>query len=195
MKKLLQIVWKTELSVRGKKKDITAKHVIKQYWHKFAKDGVKFYSKVDDVMSMFHGYKCKVVDEIDYSIIQPFLNLVKEVICNNENELYDYINGWIAKMIQNPGKKNGTALVLKGLQGTGKNTFTGILCELLAGYSAENVTDMNEFTGQFNSVVEGRMLLVLNECKNSGEDRLANFDALKSLITDKSIRINEKNQP
>ena len=37
MKKLSQIVWKTELSVRGKKKEITAKHVIIQYLHKFAK--------------------------------------------------------------------------------------------------------------------------------------------------------------
>lgn len=183
MKKLSQIVWKTELSVRGKKKEITAKHVIKQYLHKLTKDGVKFYSNADGVISLFQGYKYNVLDSIDYEIINPFLDLGKEVICNDD-ELYNNVNGWIAKIIQNPGKKNDTAL--KGLQGIGKGTFTDILCELLAGYSGENIIDMNEFTGQLNSVVEGRMLLVLNECKNSGENRLANFDALQSFIIDKS---------
>ena len=39
------------------------------------------------------------------------------------------------------------------------------------------------------------MLLVFNKLKNVGEDRLANFDTLKLIITDKTIRINEKNQP
>ena len=31
--------------------------------------------------------------------------------------------------------------------------------------------------------------------KNVGDDRLANFNTLKSILTDNSIRINEKNQP
>ena len=39
------------------------------------------------------------------------------------------------------------------------------------------------------------MFIVLNELKNCGEDRMANFNALKSIITDPIIRINEKNQP
>lgn len=36
---------------------------------------------------------------------------------------------------------------------------------------------------------------MLNELKNCGEDRLANFNALKSIISDNSIRINEKLVP
>ena len=58
-----------------------------------------------------------------------------------------------------------------------------------------SVTDISELTGNFNSIVENKMLIVLNEVKNCGDDRLANFNALKSIITDNSIRINEKNQP
>jgi phage/plasmid-associated DNA primase len=38
------------------------------------------------------------------------------------------------------------------------------------------------------------MLLVLNELKNCDDDILANFDSLKSLITDAPLRVNEKNQ-
>ena len=39
------------------------------------------------------------------------------------------------------------------------------------------------------------MLLVLNEMKNNGGDRMVNFTPLKSIITDNTIRINEKFQP
>ena len=39
------------------------------------------------------------------------------------------------------------------------------------------------------------MFIVLNELKNAGDDRMANFNSLKSIITDDTIRINEKNQP
>eukprot|EP00770_Monocercomonoides_exilis_P016663 MONOS_16641.1-p1 / transcript=MONOS_16641.1 / gene=MONOS_16641 / organism=Monocercomonoides_exilis_PA203 / gene_product=Poxvirus D5 protein / transcript_product=Poxvirus D5 protein / location=Mono_scaffold01959:418-1086(-) / protein_length=222 / sequence_SO=supercontig / SO=protein_coding / is_pseudo=false len=92
-------------------------------------------------------------------------------------------------------KKAETLLVLKGLQGIGKNVWTNVLAELLVGYSCPNVTKIAEQTGQFSCIVEGQMLIVLNELKNVGDDRTANFDALKSIITDSTIRINEKNQP
>lgn len=39
------------------------------------------------------------------------------------------------------------------------------------------------------------MLIILNEPKNAGQERNDNFDALKSIITDSTIRINEKNKP
>lgn len=56
-------------------------------------------------------------------------------------------------MVQNSGVKNETALVLKSLQGIGKNRFTDILSELLAGYSEQNINEIEELTGNFNSNV------------------------------------------
>ena len=157
--------------------------------------GVEFNSSESDIFSVFHGYKYSVLEKFDYSVIEPFLNFVNEVICDNNDELYKYLLGWIASMIQNPGVKNETALILKGLQGIGKNRFTDVISELLAGYSCKNVTEISELTGNFNSIVENQMFIVLNELKNCGDDRMANFNSLKSIITDNTIRINEKNQP
>ncbi|KAA6371044.1 MAG: hypothetical protein EZS28_033429 [Streblomastix strix] len=91
--------------------------------------------------------------------------------------------------------KSEVALILQGSQGIGKNRFTDVLCELLAGYSIKNITDIDEFMSKFNSVVENIMLGIANELKNFGEARYSNMDALKSIITDNQIRINEKNQP
>lgn len=94
--------------------------------------------------------------------------------------------------MQNPGYKAGTTMVLKGSQGIGKNVFTNVICELLSGYSSPNVNDLAEIAGEFNSVIEGKSLIVLNEMKNSGEDKTSSSDALKSVITEEDIRINEK---
>lgn len=157
--------------------------------------GIRFNSKEEQVFSLFQGFKYNVLDTVDESVIQMYLDLIKDVIANGEENVYNYILNWIANIVQNPGSKNETALVLKGLQGIGKNRFTDVISEMLAGYSAKNVTEISELTGNFNSVVENKMLIVLNELKNCGDDRLANYNSLKSIITDDSIRINEKNQP
>ena len=173
----------------------TAYQLLIENWSKFAVKALKFNSNKDNVLSMFHGYAHNTLDSVDMNKIQMFLDFVKEVIANNNEEIYQFVLNWIAYIIQNPGKKTEIALILKGLQGIGKNRFTDALCELLAGYSTKNITDISELTGTFNSVVEGRMLLILNEMKNCGDERMANFNALKSVITDNTIRINEKLQP
>ncbi|KAA6367969.1 MAG: hypothetical protein EZS28_036503, partial [Streblomastix strix] len=95
----------------------------------------------------------------------------------------------------NVGKKTETAIILKGLQGIGKNVFTNVLCELLAGYSSKNITDIDDFVGKFNTAIENKMLAIANEMKNFGESRMSNMDALKSIITESSFEINEKYVP
>jgi hypothetical protein len=47
--------------------------------------------------------------------------------------------------------------------------------------------------GKFNTGVEGNLLVAANELKNAGESRYADFDALKSVITDDTMIVNQKN--
>ena len=176
-------------------KTLNAYDVFTENMSKLSVNGVKFNSNDKNIFSMFHGLKYKVLDSVNESVIAEYLRLIYDVIADSNEEIYNYIINWVSFVIQNPGVKTETALVLKGLQGIGKNTFTDVLAEMLAGYSENNVTEIGELTGNFNSVVEAKMLIVLNELKNVGDDRLANFNSLKSIITDKLIRINEKNQP
>ena len=147
-----------------------------------------------NIITIFQGYKYFTKDPVDNKLIEPYLNMCKEVICDNNEKYYNYILGWIAKMIQNPGTKNEVAIVLKGLQGAGKNTFTNVIAEITTGYSERNITSIDELTGTFNSVIENKIFIVLNEMKNAGEERMVNFDQLKSIITDETFRVNEKMQ-
>ncbi|KAA6387963.1 MAG: hypothetical protein EZS28_016509, partial [Streblomastix strix] len=119
-------------------------------------------------------------------------NLTKEVIAANDNNIYEYILNWISFILQHLGIKTRVAIVIRRIQGTGKNTFTDVLCDLMAGYSAKNITDIEEINGNFNSVIENKSLIVLNELKNFTEQRASNSNAQKSIITDDVQRINEK---
>jgi phage/plasmid-associated DNA primase len=147
------------------------------------------------LLTIFQGFDYHIVEKIDFDRIQLFLNHVKETIAARDDNLFNYVLKWYASVVQNPGTKTEAAIVIKGMQGCGKNIFTNVLCKLIGRYDKSNVTTIDELTGNFNSRTENQMLIVLNELKNCGEERGANFDALKSLITDAPLRINEKNQP
>ena len=155
--------------------------------------GVCFKSDDKDVFSIFRGYKYS--PKQNEELLAKWTSFVKEIICFNNDELFTYIQQWISFIINNPGKKTGTALFMGGLQGIGKGTFVECLCRLFEGYINANITNMDELTGQFNTAIEGNVICVGNELKNVGDERAANFDCLKSLITEKVIRYNEKGIP
>ena len=177
------------------KKIMTIADIFNQNESKLTVKGVAFNSTDPSVFSIFQGFKFPILEKYNYDKITNFLTFMREVIADSNIEVYNYLLNWISFIVQHPGEKTKTAIVLKGLQGIGKGTFTDTICEMLAGYSASNVTDISELTGTFNSVVENKMLIVLNELKNCGDERGANFNSLKSIITEHDIRINEKNQP
>ncbi|KAA6389154.1 MAG: hypothetical protein EZS28_015319 [Streblomastix strix] len=123
------------------------------------------------------------------------LDLIKETIAAGDERVYEYILNWIAWIIQHPGKKSRAAIVLQGRQGIGKNRFTDVIVELTSRYSCPNITNIDEFTGRFNSVVENKMFAVLNEMMNYKDSKKGVATVMKSIISDLTIRINEKNQP
>jgi hypothetical protein len=161
----------------------------------FAMKGMKFYSSDQEIFSIWQGWKYKAVDEVDMTLKGNWLGMVKEVIGDCNDILYEYIIKWIAFMLQRQGQKNKTAIVLKGLQGIGKGRFTDIIAELTAGYSIGNINRMEDIAGEFNSLLDGKVFVTLNEAKNSSEERQGNFDVLKSAITEEKFIINEKNVP
>jgi phage/plasmid-associated DNA primase len=78
---------------------------------------------------------------------------VREVIAADDKDPYDYVMRWFGSIIQHHGEKTEAALILKGLQGCGKNGFTNVLSHLVGRYAKINVTTIDELTGIFNSIV------------------------------------------
>ena len=80
-------------------------------------------------------WRTDCMDEMDHKdILDDFLHFLCDDIANLNKEVYTYILNWIVFIVQNPGKRNGTVIVLTGCQGSGKTTFVNFLHELFSGY-------------------------------------------------------------
>ena len=187
-----------KLQSQDKKKQLTVSNILMDNLDELAVLGVKFYNNPPSrkFFSLFQGYKYKDLGQnYDESVVDKFTDFVWTDICNTNIPVYQYLISWVAYIVQNPGKITETAIVLKGDQGVGKNRFTDTICQMLVCYSAPNVVDIKEITGKNNQIIEGKMLIVLNEMRNYGESKVANFDTLKSRITDKTVRITQTGCP
>lgn len=93
-----------------------------------------------------------------------------------------YVLDWLAQMYQFPAKKTGTALLLKGEEGVGKNRFTDLQREMLGRDKfLQTATPSTTLYGRFNRQREGRLLIVINE--SNGGDNFAANDVIKDMIT------------
>ena len=154
-------------------------------------DTMKFYSHDPAVYSIFQGYPFRKLAQVNLEIVKPFLNHMKLIICNRDAKLYYYLTNWLAFIVQHPEKKVGTALVIIGDPGTGKNTFTDTICKIFGPYANPNAK-LDNFTGTFNSSIVYKRLVVCNEVRSYSGNRNYDHDALKTLITEESIDVNQK---
>ena len=165
-----------------------------KYEKYYYKKGVCFYSKFDYDLSLFTGFTFPERNGINHNKISLFLSHIKNIIANGDDTLYKYILSWVAFIIQNPGKKTNTCLVILGEEGTGKTMFTTVICRLFDTYAIPNIANIDDVVGQFNAVIENKMIVVLNEVnatENTANKRSIH-NRLKTLITDSFTIINRK---
>jgi hypothetical protein len=153
--------------------------------------GMSFYSTEENIFSYFQGYDYEI-GEAKLEVISNFLTHILEVIANHNEELYEYILNWYASILQKPDFKCGTALVIVGEQGTGKNVFTDILCKLLTRYANSNITNIDSIIGKFNTSIENTKLIVCNEMASIDTNKYLNSDVMKAVITEPTTEVNAK---
>ena len=159
----------------------------------FRRDDMCFYSPKPNIFSYFTGYNYIADGEIDQTIIQPFLDHVMNIICDNNKELYDYILSWFSYIVQKPAGKTGVAIVIIGEQGTGKNIpFTNVLCHLLGVYANSNVNAIENIVGKFNTSLENKKLIICNELTSADANKYLDSDKLKSVLTEERVEVNQK---
>ena len=160
-------------------------------------EGFAFYTEQPNWYSIFGGYPIKPSKTIKQSLINPILEHWKAIMCCNDKDKYEFWLNWVAFILQNPSGITGKALLFIGEQGCGKTSFvTNIICDLIGNaYSVRNCTDANNIFGKFNSLIERKKLIVLNEVKDTeGSFGTVDYERLKATITDDEIDINPKNE-
>jgi hypothetical protein len=112
-----------------------------------------------------------------------------ENVCDGDRAKYLWLFGWFADLFQNPEKKPGTAVVLRGNQGVGKSIVGAAFGKLLGSHYVQ--TGSGRFvTGQFNAHLASALLLHCDEAFWAGDKRAESV--LKDLITGTQQMIEQK---
>lgn len=118
-----------------------------------------------------------------------FWQFVLEVICDGNQEHYQYVRKFLAHMVQRPFELPGVALVLRGKQGTGKSVFANAVGALV-GKHFVTVARTDQLAGKFNSHLGGALVCHAAEAFWGGNK--ADQGQLKSAITDPTMLLERK---
>ena len=118
-----------------------------------------------------------------------YLDHIQNNICKSDDELYDYVINWMADAIQNPGRRPGVALVIRGKQGVGKGVFVNEFAQLFGPHSIQ-VAQSSHLVGNFNAHLRDKLLVFADEAFWAGDKRAEG--ALKALVTENTMPIEMK---
>lgn len=113
--------------------------------------------------------------------IGKYLDHIKKVICSGDEIVYEYVLNFLADAVQNPSKRPGVALVLRGDQGVGKGVFVSNFGKLF-GSHFRHVSSSHHLVGNFNSSLKDALVVFADEAFWAGDK--AAEGSLKALITE-----------
>lgn len=183
----------------GKKKTQIA-----SFFHKSATvtrvDAVDFLPNAGEVFeangrtffNTWNGFETKpYTSPVTDNDVEPFLYYVRSVVACDNQEHSQWVLAWLADLVQRPEKKPGTALVLVGIEGTGKTFFGEVLVQGLVGPKLFTMyNDFDRVVQKHNTQLEGKLFVCLNECVQKYNKKGA--EAMKSLITESRVVVEPK---
>lgn len=149
----------------------------------------------DNVFNLWKSFPFKHCKEPYLKVskaLEFFRNHIR-VLCNHNEEVAQYIEYWIAQMIQYPERKS-ICPVFCSREGAGKGTFMEIIQGLIGVdkyYETSNPS--RDIWGQFNTPLVHSFFVNLNEMTK--KDTADSIGKIKALITDATISINTKGCP
>jgi hypothetical protein len=154
-------------------------------------DGVFFEPGVEkhNMYNLYKGLAIKPAEQGvgSWSLMQEHITYV---ICSGDIKLARWVIAWLADVVQNPGgDRPGTALVIRGKQGTGK----GILMKHFGhifGIHYCQITQQSQLLGKFNAHLQTVILAFIDEGVWAGDKAAAGV--LKGLITEPTMMVEPK---
>jgi hypothetical protein len=112
-----------------------------------------------------------------------YLDHIQNNICKGDEDLYEYVINWMADAIQNPGRRPGVALVIRGKQGVGKGVFVNEFRRLFGPHGIQ-VTQSSHLVGNFNAHLRDKLLVFADEAFWAGDKRAEG--QLKAMVTEEN---------
>ena len=120
------------------------------------------------------------------------LHLFREqlfVLCNDQFDVFEYMEKWIAQFLQYPAEKT-TCPVFVSQEGCGKGYFCKMLNRIVGDNKYLEVSDMKKVAGTFNGLSKNAFIINLNEATATQAKSL--HATLKAIITDTECVIEQK---
>lgn len=142
--------------------------------------------EVEDAYNLWRGFAC---DSLPGDRHKPFLDHVRNNVCSGNPEHYNYLVGWMARLVQHPDGPGEVAVVLRGRRGTGKSFFAKVLGALFGRHYLQ-VSDSKHLVGSFNAHLRDTVLLFGDEAFFAGDKK--HESVLKTLVTEEHLVIEGK---
>lgn len=139
----------------------------------------------DDRYNTWRGFTVKPI-EGDWEKIRYHIHTIA---CKGNSTLSEYLLNWIAYTFQRPAEPAGTAIVLRGEQGTGKGLLGNFLMALW-GVHGLHISNPKHLTGNFNAHLANTCFLFADEAFFAGDK--SHEGTLKALITERTMTIERK---
>lgn len=123
--------------------------------------------------------------------LELLLLFLKEIICNNDQIVYEYFIKWLAMLWKFPHIKTEKALLLFGEEGIGKGTLVSFLCENVFGTrNCLPNASYEDITGHKNKNLVGKKLICVNELASGHGKKALCLEKVKTLITEYHFEMN-----
>lgn len=119
-----------------------------------------------------------------------FLEHLRDNICSGNDLHYQFLLGFMAHSVQRPWELPGTAIVLRGIEGTGKDTVGYVMRKILGDTHYVVVEGSDQLYDKFNTQFQCALFVHLEEAIWVGERK--HHSKLKSIITRQRRRIEPK---
>jgi hypothetical protein len=103
----------------------------------------------------------------------------------------DWLLNWIAFKVQHPGSRPGTAILLQGPPGSGKNVLYRILAHLLGPANCVQIGE-SDLAKPYNLHFATKLLIFANELLDNHKRGGSLGDGLKATITDSEVFLESK---
>lgn len=127
----------------------------------------------------------KRADEAGEIYEQHLSNLIKEP------EYRDTITDFLAFLVQHPGEKIRWAIMMQGAEGAGKTYFAKV-AQAVLGFEHVKILGDGAIKSGYNEWSFGHQLVAVEEIYVSGANRHSVMNAIKPLITNDDISVDEK---
>lgn len=127
---------------------------------------------------------------VSSSQVPLFIDFLKRWFPNDLER--HYFTWWLAHSIRKPEKRIIATPVLRSEHGVGKGFLAETLLSKLIGKSSVAVCGLKDVVGDFNDVVAGKTLLLIDEVYKS---KKSTTDALKSFQGNATIPLHRKHKP